>query len=907
MDKLILYSKEYFDTLIKDSHCYYAHLPKKVGRLPELLSEHSSLTFAYASNIIVHQSLEKSVAKLIDLSIPLSISDKQSVTKEIRRLFNEAIAFHDLGKLNYKFQHYVMKNDRCKSLNSCLHQFGSQHSVLSMYLYLAMSLYRILKREDEEVQMFLYGIAVYFSYNIVQHHASMLLEAQNEIVWSDERLQELSPYLSLLVGYDFTEEFVKQFHFILQHTSGRVDGVFYQMNNSIMHTTEPFSLYALMRLHYSILTSSDYLATAHYINGWKNIITDFGLITNDLRERIIHNASTYKYNKAIYESIERNDFPDLSELTEKSNTNLNLLRRSIATEVITNVRRNRDKNLFYIEAPTGGGKTNVSMLAVAELLKDKTLNKIFYVFPFTTLITQTYVSLKDVFGLENDEIIELHSKAAHISVSASSHSLIKEETDDYKNEYIDYIDSLFVNYPVSLLSHVRFFEYLTTNKKEANYVFSRLANSVVILDEIQSYNPSTWDVIAFFIKEYSTCFNMKFIVMSATLPKIGEIVKGADFTYLIENKNKYFLNPNFCRRVVFDYSLLDWNMPCSPNQHCEYLGKLHDKLLQESRWYAENNNLYPDSVHVIIEFIYKHSASEFYALFSEDTFFDEIYLLSGTILEPRRKEIIENLKTSEYRKMRVLLISTQVVEAGVDIDMDLGFKDKSIIDSEEQLAGRINRNVRKQSCKLYVFNCDAPDCIYGKDERFRVIKSLSLNKYMHILEQKDFDYLYKDVLSKIIRRNSSVFFENINDLKEELSVLNYKKVDRSLILIDTDTVSVFVPLSVRISCMQGFISLLDELDIYYDEWISGVCVWNAYVSLLLNQDFDFVEFKRKLVNMRVLMSYFTFSLYITSKDFDLLKTYGEERYGYFYLENYHAVYSLEGGININICMDSLFI
>ena len=138
--------------------------------------------------------------------------------------------------------------------------------------YLAMSLYRILKREDEEVQMFLYGIAVYFSYNIVQHHASMLLEAQNEIVWSDERLQELSPYLSLLAGYDFTEEFVKQFHFILQHTSGRVDGVFYQMNNSIMHTTEPFSLYALMRLHYSILTSSDYLATAHYINGWKNII-----------------------------------------------------------------------------------------------------------------------------------------------------------------------------------------------------------------------------------------------------------------------------------------------------------------------------------------------------------------------------------------------------------------------------------------------------------------------------------------------------------------------------------------------------------------------------------------------------------------------------------------------------------
>lgn len=143
MDKLI-YSKEFFDALIKDSYCYYAHLPKETGRLPELLSEHSSLTFAYASSIIVHQSLEKCISDLINLSIPLSISNKSYIVEEIRILFNEAIAFHDLGKLNWKFQHSVMKNDECRNLKSCLHQFGSQHSVLSMYLYLAMELYRIL-------------------------------------------------------------------------------------------------------------------------------------------------------------------------------------------------------------------------------------------------------------------------------------------------------------------------------------------------------------------------------------------------------------------------------------------------------------------------------------------------------------------------------------------------------------------------------------------------------------------------------------------------------------------------------------------------------------------------------------------------------------------------------------------
>lgn len=70
-----------------------------------------------------------------------------------------------------------------------------------------------------------------------------------------------------------------------------------------------------------------------------------------------------------------------------------------------------------------------------------------------------------------------------------------------------------------------------------------------------------------------------------------------------------------------------------------------------------------------------------------EPFFDEVFLLSGTILEPRRREIINELKNPLSRKKNILLITTQVVEAGVDIDMDLGFKNISLIDSDEQLAG----------------------------------------------------------------------------------------------------------------------------------------------------------------------------------------------------------------------------
>ncbi len=909
MDK-IQYNKDFFESLIKGGGNYYAHLPKEGKKLaPELLSEHSALTFTYSCRIIQNQSLETCIYKLIESSIFPRISNRQYAHVEIQNLFETAIAFHDLGKLNEGFQRHVMKNDKCIGLKTCKHQFGSQHSVLSMYLYLAMSLYRILKCEDPETQMFLYGIAVYFSYNIAQHHSSMLLEAQNEVIWNDDRLNELSPYLHLLNGYDFTDDFIQTFHYnILKNTSFVSSGVFDQMNTYFMKETESFPLYALMRLHYSLLTSSDYLATAHYMNDWKDAMFDFGIITENLREQIVQGAFTYKYNLGIYESLQKRDVPKACDLIGKSNTNLNLLRKSIAIEVIDRVRQNMDKNLFYIEAPTGGGKTNVSILAAAELLKNRCVNKIFYVFPFTTLITQTYETLKSMLGLNNDEITELHSKSIRFSDRNFEGTHTYGEYDGYKDdEYISYIDGLFVNYPITLLSHVRFFSYLTTNKKEANYVFSRLANSIVVLDEIQSYNPTTWDTIAYFMKEYATYFNIKFIVMSATLPKIGEIIRDTDFTYLINNKNNYFLNPNFCERVSMDYTLLSLPVPKSRSEHEEYLNRLHDVLLEESQNYSDKNIFSPGSVYTIIEFIYKRSASEFYALFSNDDFFDEIFLLSGTILEPRRREIISKLKTEEYRTKKILLISTQVVEAGVDIDMDLGFKDKSIIDSEEQLAGRINRNVNKKDCRLFIFNCDSAGNIYGNDDRYKLMKTISLDDYKYILEKKDFDFLYNKVLMKIINQNKSSYIENIHSLKNYMSVLNYKRVNDSLVLIDGDTLTVYVPLKLKTAYFDECLSILDELNVYYDEFVDGEDVWKMFEDLIINQEEDFVRFKSKMKKLHGLMSYFSFSVYPEGKDFDMLQTYGEEKFGYFYLASYRDIYSLEGGINTTIFTESMFI
>lgn len=886
MDR-ICYDKRFFDRLIKNSSDYYAHLPKDgERRRPETLSEHSGLTYAYAQSLIESLSLKPVLSRLISLSIPPSLSKKADyIAREVETLFMQSIAFHDLGKVNHKFQQIKMKNAA-----SCLkvsHDFKSDHSIISMYIFLAFYYSRTESLEDSDLQDYLDNAAVFFSYSICQHHSPSLRNAQDASVWNDERLFKLSSYLPL---FNINLSDIQCFHDYLLKDSASLFDVY----NKLATSESSFALYALLKLNYSLLTACDYLATAHYMNGWKEMISDFGVIDDAMKDRLIKNVSSYKYNKAIYENMQLHCLNDDS-LQEVSDSNLNLLRQSLAIEAIQNIRSHSAEHLFYLEAPTGSGKTNVSLLAATELLaSDKSLNKVFYVFPFTTLITQTYKTIKDTLSLDESEMVEIHSKAFF-------------KTGKYEEDYKNYLDNLFVNYPIVLLSHIRFFGILKTNDKELNYLFHRFANSVVVIDEIQSYSPSTWNTIAYFIVNYAKMLNIKFVIMSATLPKIGNVVDKNKFVYLLRDKSLYFLNPNFCSRVKFDYSLLSMDKPHDTDEKAHYLYQLKNILLDKSSQYASSNVINLNSVYVIIEFIYKKTASDFYALFADNTFFDEIFLLSGTILEPRRRDIIHKLKSSEYREKKILLISTQVVEAGVDIDMDLGFKDKSLIDSEEQLAGRINRNVKKKGCMLYLFDCDRAASIYGTDERYKLMNEMDFKYYQMIIENKDFDDLYQKVIEKIIRNNKSKYTENIKFLQQDILRLNFLRINGDLKLIDSDSISVFVPLKLDIDYFKDHIDTLNGLSIPYDESVDGRDVWYRYESLIFNQDEDFVRNRINMKKIQGVMSYYIFSIFPRGKDFELLHTYGEEKYGFLYLENFQDVYSLDNGINTDILSNSMFI
>ncbi len=855
-----------FKSLIYESDKYLAHIDGIKDK--ETLQEHVDLVLHYAKQIIDQQNIDIIIDNLIE-----AVSENVEIAEDIKLMFVASIAYHDLGKINPNFQIDKMKNisfPRKKLL------IGSQHSVLSAFVFLFFFVEQISKKQSlgKQEKEELLGICYLFSFPIVKHHASSI---DKELTLTKEVCEDLFTFLK-----EYNIRLPKQ---VAINFPELKSGLINKIQNK-----NTFPLFALLKLSYSLLTACDYYATNEYMADM--VVDDFGILTSDLKEKIISNFKSEKdYNKDLFANFESYLERPFSELQEQSKANLNLLRQKLNAEVIFILRKNPDNPWYYIEAPTGAGKTNLSLACISELLQtDKSLNKVFYVFPFTTLITQTFQGIKDTIGLTNNEMIQLHSKAGFHE---------QEETQDgkYGNEKRIYLDNLFVNYPFCVTSHVRFFDVLKGNKKETNYLLHRLANSIVVIDELQTYNPNHWDKILFFIENFAKPFNMRFIIMSATLPKIdalSETAKGK-FINLTPNKKQYFSNPNFAGRIEFDFSLLDISKPTKENKE-DFLLDLSSFLLNKAENFY-NKNGYSK---VLIEFITKNTASHFFRLLNENEHFSnyQLYILSGDILESRRKKVIKELKEQKYHKM--ILVSTQVVEAGVDIDMDLGFKDRSLLDSDEQLAGRVNRNASKKGCKVFLFDCDRTSTIYGKDKRYKKQQSdkTVYNGFKDILLNKEFDILYNKVFEDAKKKDWTDAMKLDNYL-DNFKRFDFNSIHNNFKLIeDHGSESVFIPIEIEIPEGYSIEELLKMKIITNENKLSGEKLFDRYISIIENDDLDFNQKQIDLKKLTGLMNQFTISVYPMVKD-KLSGNFDEERgkYGYLYLSHFENCYKIEEGFN----------
>jgi CRISPR-associated endonuclease/helicase Cas3 len=781
----------------------FAH--RKGSKKKETLEEHSNLTKYYLNLLVKNKNLSEIINSLLK-----NISDNNF--NLLKRMFYNAIYLHDLGKTNPAFQRNKMDNKLFIETTK-----SSNHSLPSAKIYIELFKTEIEKiRDDEEYYRLIY-VLYSFAYQISKHHG---------------RLNSFEEFADNICSRNLNNAL-----------------------NSIEKLKIPgFEFYILNKLLFSLLISSDYYATTKYMADLE--IKDFGLLSDSQVDSLVEKFESYNIidNIKLFEA---------RKLKFKDN-DINRIRTEIFLESEQNLKENFNKNIFYLEAPTGSGKTITSINLGLKLLKnDKKLNKLFYIFPFNTLVEQTKKTFNDIFtDSDNIEVIN----------SITPIKSIEQEETETKYEK-SYLNRLFFHSPILLTTHISLFNILFGTSKEDNYPLWQLANSVVIIDEIQSYNNNLWWYMISFFQKYAKILNIKIIIMSATLPKLDTLLKNnSDFIDLIKNRKYYFENKLFKERVSVDFSLLNGE---EFQKSDELRIKRFEKLL------CAFNREKESYMKFLFEFIKKDTAREFYDILNNIAKEFEIYELTGDDNKAYREFVIS--KTKENSK--IIVVATQVIEAGVDIDMDIGFKDISTLDSEEQFMGRVNRNCKKENSKVYFFYLDDEQKIYRGDNRLEF--NLRKKEYQRLLKEKKFQEFYKIVLNRIGESGNSIIYglnSEIENFRKNVSNLNYKEISKIMTLINSQNYTLFFPFKIDITRyeIKEFKYICDSL--LTNGFLDGSKVWDKFKEL--NDIEKFSERKVKISRINSLMKLFSFNI-IKYGNGTFPCDYTEEIVGIYYIENYN--------------------
>ena len=802
----------------QDKYKYLAHI--KDNR-EETLQEHTELANKYFEKIIEYKNLKSFFERIKNI-----LNLKNQEEKLYYKMIDDVVNFHDFGKINSQFQIDKMLNEEILKMEDEYNisgVLGSDHSLLSTSMFIAYYFGKItdlIEIVETKKIVILFEILFALSYVISKHHGN--LDSFEEYIEklsrnNDENILKELKNISVSNGGILLQAFLEKetitifFNFIETYISERK-----KKENISSH--EAMSIFVFTKMMFSLLVASDYYSTNEFMQEIK--YENFGNMGN------IDTIKKEYENSEIIKSIrdkEKNGIPN--------DEDINNFRTKIFLEAEKNLEKNKENNIFFLEAPTGSGKSNTALNLSLKLL-DKDRRKIFYVYPFNTLVEQNMNTLKNIFG-NNKEAIK------NITVVNSITALTNKDSRDIPiEEYSDILmDRQFLNYPFIVTTHVGIFNTLIGNTKEDCMPFYQLTNSVIVFDEIQAYKNTIWTEIIKILNSYAKLLNIKIIIMSATLPNLSYLLDEEEknnISKLIENRDEYFNNTIFKNRVEVNYDLLS-------EQKIEY-----EELLQ----HIIKNSL--NSQKILIEFISKNDAKKFYELCenNEDLNVDhKILILTGEDNKARRNSIIKKINSKDKK---IILISTQLIEAGVDIDVDVGYKNISGLDNEEQFLGRINRSCKK-SGKAYFFYLTDAKKVYKNSVIIENKLNLFSDEMKDVLENKNFDVFYSKVL-KILKRKAKV---DINNDNFETIIFNKKfrllKERMQLIEEQDDKKTYFFNRT-----------LTDEEIEEIGENIDGSEVWERYVDILKEENYA-----KKIVELSKIREKMMYFLYEVKKNTEL--------------------------------------
>ena len=376
----------------------------------------------------------------------------------------------------------------------------------------------------------------------------------------------------------------------------------------------------------------------------------------------------------------RSSYPEIDKLHGKFWINFKMLRDEADQTTKVNQQREHvledclqaaelDPGLFSLTVPTGGGKTLASLAFALNHAKKQGKRRVIFVIPFTSIIEQNAKVFRDMLG--DDAVLEHHCN-------------FLPDDSDWKTR----LASENWDAPVVVTTNVQFFNSFYANKPSKCRKLHNVANSIIIFDEVQAIPVEKLQPCLEVIKELSLNYGVTSVLCTATQPAI-------------EFSEKFKSGLKDVHEIIHDIPAL-----FSALKRTEeiFVGKLNvqevaDRLLAHEQVLCIVNT--------------RQQALDIFNALPES---DSNIHLSALMHPAHRTEILDKIRMrlSPTTKMPCRVVSTQLIEAGVDVDFPCVFRAVAGIDNIAQAAGRCNRNgLSKIPCKVSVFEFpEESDCSF---------------------------------------------------------------------------------------------------------------------------------------------------------------------------------------------------
>ncbi len=315
----------------------------------------------------------------------------------------------------------------------------------------------------------------------------------------------------------------------------------------------------------------------------------------------------------------------------------------------------QEKGLYTLTVPTGGGKTVASVAFALRHAVRHGMNRVIYVIPYTSIIEQTADVFRSIFGKE--AVVEHHSDASFEVVEGGDASQYRfaKATENW-------------DAPIVVTTSVQFFESLYANRPAKCRKLHNIANSVIIFDEAQMIPVEHLKPCVAAIAELVSHFRSTAVLCTATQPFLNDLVQqyapGMSIKELCPDTAVLFEQ---LRRVTF-----------------ENIGALSADALA--------NRLSAHSRVLCIVNSRKAAQEVFVKLPKEGS-----YHLSTLMCPAHRRAVLAEIRQRLLDELPCRVVSTSLIEAGVDINFPAVYREMAGLDSILQAAGRCNRDGRKSA------------------------------------------------------------------------------------------------------------------------------------------------------------------------------------------------------------------